>query len=198
MDMPAGFYGIADESFGCVEAAHKLVEFGAKVIQYRRKTGSDRERYEEARLIRRIVSDRAVYIVNDRLDIALAVGADGVHVGHDDLPPHVIRGMVPEGFVIGCTVHSVGELDGLCGCDYIAVGPLFETNTKVDALPPRTIDEVAEVVKRSTVPVYLIGGISIDNISAIKGLGARGFVSVSDVLRHDINHFRKMVRIWGD
>ncbi len=197
MDLPAGFYGITDERYGCVESARKLVEFGAGIIQYRCKNKTDREMYEEALTIRRMVkASRAIFIIDDRVDIALAVGADGVHVGDKDIPPCAIRRFVPGGFIIGLSTHSVEDVKRAECCDYIGVGPVFETTTKDKPHKPIGVEVAREMVRLAGVPCYLIGGITLENIAQLKGIGAHGFVSVSDVLSHDRSHFEEMIRIW--
>ncbi len=197
MDLPSGFYGITDERYGCVESALKLLEFGARIIQYRCKNLPDRELYEQALKIRKFAKKKGVlFIVDDRVDIALAVEADGVHVGDKDLPPCVIRRFVPEGFIIGLSTHSLEDVKKADCCDYIGVGPVFPTTTKKNPHKPIGIELAREMVEASNVLAYLIGGITLENIEQLKGINAHGFVSVSDVLNHDKKHFEEMLKKW--
>lgn len=197
MDLPEGFYGIIDYRFGCIESAKKLIDFGVKIIQYRCKNKTDRELLKEAKIIRELTHKNGVMlIIDDRVDIALIVGADGVHVGDKDIPPCEIRKIVPEGFIIGYSTHSVEDVKNAKCCDYIGVGPVFETTTKDKPHPAIGIKTAEEMVKISRYPAYLIGGIALENIHLIKGIGARGFVSVREVLKNDFEHFKEMLRIW--
>ena len=198
MGLPSGFYGITDDRYGCVESALKLLEFGAKIIQYRCKRLTDKEMFEQALKIRKLTREKGVlFIVDDRADIALAVEADGVHVGDKDLPPCVIRKFAPEGFIIGLSTHSLEDVKNAGCCDYIGVGPVFPTTTKEKPHKPLGVELAREMVKASRVPAYLIGGITLENIDLISDIGAKGFVSVSDVLEHDREHFKEMLRRWN-
>lgn len=198
MDLPKGFYGITDERYGSIESAEKLIEFGAKIIQYRCKYKTDREKYEEALKIKDMIAGKdIIYIIDDRVDLALIVGADGVHVGDKDIPPCSIRKIVPNNFIIGVSTHSIKDVSDADCCDYIGVGPVFYTTTKKDAQTALGVDEAKAMVSASKFPVYLIGGINIDNIELIKGIGAYGFVSVSGVLNNDIKYFNRLADIWN-
>lgn len=198
MDLPRGFYGITDERYGSIKSAKKLIEFGAEIIQYRSKNSSGRIKYDEARKIKELIGSRdIVYIVNDRVDIALAVGADGVHLGQDDLPVCEVRKIAGSNFIIGLSTHDIESVNNSDCCDYIGVGPIFYTTTKEDAEPEIGADEARKMVSMSNFPVYLIGGINIENIESVKNIGAHGFVSVSSVLNNDIKYFNKLVHIWN-
>ncbi len=198
MDLPKGFYGVTDERYGSIKSAEKLIEFGAKIIQYRCKYKTDREKYEEALRIKDMVKGKdIIYIIDDRVDLALIVKADGVHVGDKDLPVCEIRKIVPGDFIIGLSTHSIeGVMDADC-CDYIGIGPVFYTTTKDDAYEPLGLENTKKMVEISKYPAYLIGGIKLNNINKIKSIKAQGFVSVSDVLNNDREHFKTMVAIWN-
>ncbi len=197
MDLPKGFYGITDERFGCVESAKKLLDFGAKIVQLRCKKLTDREFLSIADEVRRLTKDYgAVFIVDDRLDIALLSDADGVHVGDKDIPPCRIREVVRDGFIIGLSTHSLDDVLKADCCDYIGVGPIFETTTKDKPHPTLGVELAKRMVELSKYPAYLIGGIKLENIGEIKDIGAWGFVSVYDVLSHDKGHFERMMEIW--
>ncbi len=195
--MPKGFYGITDERYGSIESAEKLIDFGVEIIQYRCKYKSDRVKYEEAKAIKEMIGNKdIVYIIDDRLDLALVVGADGVHVGDKDIPAKAIRNVVPKGFIIGFSTHSESDVINAEYCDYIGVGPIFYTATKDDVREPIGIEEAERMVGLSRFPTYLIGGIRKDNIDKIKHIKSTGFISVSDVLNHDKGYFEEMVNIW--
>ncbi len=198
MDLPEGFYGVTDERYGSIESAEKLIEFGVKIIQYRCKYKSDKEMFEEAEKIKNMIKGKGIiFIVDDRVDLALIVKADGVHLGDKDLPVCEVRKIIPENFIIGLSTHSIEEVRQADCCNYIGVGPVFYTTTKDDAYKPVGVETTKKMVEASRFPAYLIGGINLENIGTIKGIGAQGFISVSDVLNNDKKHFEDMVKIWN-
>ena len=198
MDLPKGFYGVTDERYGSIESAEKLIDFGVKIIQYRCKYKSDKEMFEEAKKIKNMIKGKGIiFIVDDRVDLALIVKADGVHLGDKDLPVCEVRKIVPENFIIGLSTHSIEEVKQAGCCDYIGVGPVFYTTTKDDAYKPIGAEMAKKMVETSRFPAYLIGGINLENIGTIKGIGAQGFISVADVLNNDKKHFEDMVKIWN-
>lgn len=197
MDLPKGFYGITDERFGCIESAKKLLDFGAKILQLRCKKLSDREFLSIADEVRSLTKDYgAIFIVDDRLDIALLSEADGVHVGDKDIPPCRIRKLVGNGFIIGLSTHSLEDVRNAECCDYIGVGPVFPTTTKDRPHPTLGVELAKKMVEASKWPAYLIGGIKLGNIDKIRDIGAYGFASVYDVLSNDRKHFEMMMKIW--
>ena len=198
MDLPEGFYGVTDERYGSIESAKKLIEFGVKIIQYRCKYKSDKEMFEEARKIKNMIEGKGIiFIIDDRVDLALIVKADGVHLGDKDLPVCEVRKIVPKNFIIGLSTHSIEEVRQSNCCDYIGVGPVFYTTTKDDAYEPVGVDIAKKMVEASRFPAYLIGGINLENIGKIRNIDAQGFISVSDVLNNDKKHFKDMVKIWN-
>ena len=198
MDLPKGFYGVTDERYGSLKSAKKLIDFGVKIIQYRCKYKSDKVMFEEARKIKNMIKGKGIFfIIDDRVDLALIVKADGVHLGDKDLPVCEVRKIVPANFIIGLSTHSIEEVRQADCCDYIGVGPVFYTTTKDDAYEPVGVETAKKMVEASRFPAYLIGGINLENIGRIKGIEARGFISVSDVLNNDKKHFEDMVKIWN-
>ncbi len=196
MDLPDGFYGITDERFGCLESFKRLLNFGARIVQLRCKSLTDKELFEIALEARKLTEkQKAILIIDDRVDIALAVGADGVHLGQDDLPTCVARRLVGKDMIIGLSTHSIEDVERASCCDYIGVGPVFETTTK--DYKPIGVETARRMVELSKFPAYLIGGITLENISQIVHIGAKGFVSVSDVLSHDMLHYKEMIRLWN-
>jgi thiamine-phosphate pyrophosphorylase len=197
MDLPKGFYGITMET-DSIGTCKKLIEFGAKMIQYRAKNLSGKQMLYESLQIRKLTKEANVLmIVNDRLDIALIANADGVHVGQDDIPPSYLRKIVPKDFIIGLSTHSLEQVlsSETEFADYIGVGAVFETSTK-DAVVIG-IDLASKMVKSSKKPAYLIGGIKLSNIDSIKHIGAYGFTSITDVLYNDYEHFLEMLNKWN-
>jgi thiamine-phosphate pyrophosphorylase len=184
-ELPGGVYGITSTAYGLThtECAKILLEAGVRIIQYREKNASTRKMYGDACAIKTLCERHgAVFIVNDRLDIALAVGAHGVHLGQDDLPLAEARRLFPEG-IIGVSAHTLDQaLEAEAGgADYLGVGSVYPTNTKGDA---HLIGEdgLARIVGGVRIPVYAIGGIGVHNIRALKALGVKGVAVVSGIL----------------
>jgi thiamine-phosphate pyrophosphorylase len=164
-----------------VEAA---LEGGANVIQLRKKTMPKGEQYAIALTLRRLTQlHGALLIVNDHVDIAIAAGADGVHLGQDDLPPTVVRGLPGfDGRLIGRSTHNLEQARAALddGADYIAVGPVYPTPTKAGrpAVGTGLVSEVAAIADR---PFVAVGGIDHDNAPAVVEAGARAIAVVRAV-----------------
>ena len=153
---------------------------GADCIQLREKNMPDGELLRLAKLCREASGD-AIFIVNDRPDIALLSGADGVHLGQDDMPVPEARKIVGEDMIIGLSTHSAAEIEAARGvrADYLGVGCIFPTATKKIAVAG--IEYVREASSLATLPFLAIGGINKDNISSVIAAGARGVAVVSAV-----------------
>ncbi|MCL6477434.1 MAG: thiamine phosphate synthase [Peptococcaceae bacterium] len=151
------------------------VDGGAGIIQLREKNMSGRELVQAGRILRKITGDRgALMIVNDRVDIALAVGADGVHLGQDDIPLTVAREILGPEKIIGISTHSLDQALAAEreGADYIAVGPLFYTGSKEDVCAPVGLDLLMEVSARVRIPKVGIGGVKEHNVRDVVKSGA--------------------------
>jgi thiamine-phosphate pyrophosphorylase len=177
-DATAAVASIADASAaataGAVGLARALVAGGACVLQLRMKDASAAEVYAVARALQPLSRELGVpFIVNDRLDVALAAGADGVHLGQDDLPLAAARALAPAGFVIGVSTHNEAQaraaVDG--GADYLGFGPCFATHSKRNPDPLVGLERLAQV-SRFGAPVVAIGGITLDTIAAVAATGA--------------------------
>jgi thiamine-phosphate pyrophosphorylase len=171
-----------------LRVAAEAISGGADIIQLREKECPGKEMFEGACGIRELTRDSGVtFIVNDRLDIALASGADGVHLGQEDLPLPVARRIVPEGFLIGVTVHTVDDAARAEreGADYVAVSPVYATRSKDDAGAPCGLAMVREVCVAVSVPVIGIGGITRDNAGGVIAAGADGVAVISAVVSAD-------------
>jgi len=120
-------------------------------------------------------------LVNDRLDVALAVGAAGVHLGTQSLPARTVREHVPQGFLVGVSCHSLEEaMDAeAAGTDYAVLGPIFETPSKLPYGPPLGLAKLAEVTARVKLPVLALGGITISRVKACMEAGASGIAGIS-------------------
>lgn len=187
--MKYDLYVITDEaiagSLTHAEIARRAILGGADVIQLRDKTCGCRELYRICRALRTItMKTGTVFIVNDRLDVALACGADGVHLGQDDIRVDVARQIAPPGFIIGISVGTVDEAVRAEeeGADYIAISPVFSTASKNDAGPGRGLDIVREIRRRVSVPVIAIGGINLENVCEVIAAGADGVAVISVVV----------------
>ncbi len=163
------YYYITDEKseVPLTEQVETVVESGVKMIQYRRKSGADREKYKEAKDLVDICKNEAIFIVNDRLDIALAAEADGVHLGQDDLPPSKAR-KVAEDMLIGVSTNDVKEAkEAEEFADYIAVGPVHETNTKRDPDEVLGVSRAEEIAGSVEVPTAAIGGVKEEDLTKL-------------------------------
>ncbi|HJJ36688.1 MAG TPA: thiamine phosphate synthase [Methanocorpusculum sp.] len=192
--MISGLYVVTDSALSHgkshVEIARESVAGGASVIQLRDKTGSSVELYEEACAIRDICRGTAVFIVNDRIDIALASGADGVHLGQSDLPLPVARKICGPDFIIGISVGSVEEADAAVrdGASYVAVSPVFSTTSKKDAGEGHGLSLVRDIrAKYPDIALVGIGGLSSENAPDAVAAGLDSIAVISAVVsRPDI------------
>lgn len=158
---------------------------GADVIQLRDKSLSGRDLYALALDMGAMVrASRATFIINDRLDIAQAAGADGVHLGQSDLPVAAARSLAPPSFIVGASVGSVEEAVAAerDGADYIALSPVFSTPTKDDAGPGHGLEVLSEIRAAVGIPVIAIGGVNSANIKDVVAAGADGVAVISAVL----------------
>lgn len=126
----------------------------------------------------------ALFIINDHIDLALAVGADGVHIGQDDLPLSKVRELVGPDLLVGVSTHSPAQAQAAVkgGADYIGVGPLFATRTKIDVCDPVGLDYLDYVVKNLEIPFVAIGGIKEHNLADVVKAGARTIALVTEIV----------------
>ena len=181
-----GYYFITDSRLsraGTFSDVQQAVAAGVEVIQYRCKDGSSAELYAEALALKKICHG-TLFIVNDRVDIALAVEADGVHLGQDDLPLPVARKLLGPGKTIGLSVNSVTEAMQAqsLGADYLGVGPIYSTLTKLDAGPPVGIELIRQIKSAVKLPVVAIGGITLANVAEVVQAGADCVCAISAVV----------------
>ncbi|MGH7369988.1 MAG: thiamine phosphate synthase, partial [Candidatus Methylomirabilaceae bacterium] len=171
-----------------LELARQAIDGGASMIQLRDKTAGPRQLLPHAREIATLCRERDVrFLVNDRLDLALAVDADGVHLGQDDVPASVARTALGPGKILGVSAHSLeqairAEADG---ADYVGIGPIFDTSTKATGYAPLGCDEVRRVRARLDLPLIAIGGIRPDNVGDVIRAGAAGVAVISAVAGAD-------------
>ena len=167
--------------YSCIEEA---IESGVKIVQLREKNLSSKDFYEKALKVKEICkSYEVLFIINDRLDIAQAVEADGVHLGQSDMPIEKAREILKDKFLIGATARNIEEAKKaeLLGADYIGSGAIFGTSTK-DNAKKLEIEDLKKIVNSVKIPVFAIGGININNVSMLKNIGLQGVCSVSGIL----------------
>jgi thiamine-phosphate pyrophosphorylase len=169
---------LLDGPRGLALRAAAAVAGGATMIQLRLKEESARSLVEIARIIRAAVPGVPL-VVNDRADVALAAGADGVHVGVDDLSPVVLRRFVPPGFIIGASVGDDDEVDRAAGADYVGIGPVYATGSKADAGASIGPQRFGALARRCGVPAVAIGGISAATVPEVMAAGASGIAVIS-------------------
>ncbi|MEO9224512.1 MAG: thiamine phosphate synthase [Acidimicrobiales bacterium] len=178
----AGLHVIVDDP----EVADAVLRGGGRVVQVRLKTGTDRQRLAVvAAVVERCRSASAMCIVNDRLDLALAAGAAGVHLGADDLPVAVARSLAPSAFVIGATARDVDTARRLCtdGASYIGAGAVWETESKSGLPPPIGLSGLEAIAHGVDAPVVAIAGITLTLVPEVLATGAAGIAVLGAVRR---------------
>ena len=183
-----GFYFITDSGLsrkGIVSDVRNAVKAGVKVVQYREKNKPSCEMFREASILRRICKN-ITFLVNDRIDIALAVKADGVHLGQDDVFLPEARKLLGKKKIIGVTVHSLKEalFAQKQGANYLGASPIFPTKTKIDAGKAIGLNKLKEISRRVRVrvPIVALGGISLKNAGLVAMSGADSICAISAVL----------------
>jgi thiamine-phosphate pyrophosphorylase len=172
--------GMADGEAGLLRRAAAAALGGATMLQLRLKDADARSLVEVARAL--IETLPTPVIVNDRVDVALASGAAGVHLGVDDLPVSAARAIVPDGFIIGVSVGSDAEISGSAGADYAGIGPVFGTRSKADAGVSIGVEEFARLSARTGLPSVGIGGVTPENAREVIDAGAAGVAVISALL----------------
>ncbi|WP_110953294.1 thiamine phosphate synthase [Anaerosinus massiliensis] len=186
----SGIYALTAENLSKgrsnIQILDALIEAGITFFQYREKEKKAKEMYEECRIIREKTQRAGVtFIVNDHIDLAMAVKADGVHIGQEDLPPEVVRKLIGNTLILGLSTHNPEQMR-LAECceavDYIGVGPVFATKTKKDVCDAVGLDYVRYVANNSKLPFVAIGGIKEENIADVSNAGAKTIAVVSDIV----------------
>lgn len=166
----------------------QAVEGGVTMVQLREKDISTREFIELAQALKSVLMrTRVPLIINDRVDVALAVDADGVHIGQSDMPYDIARRMLGSDKIIGLSVENFAEIEeaNRLDVDYIGVSPVFATPTKTDTAMPFGLDGLREAVRRSLHPSVAIGGINISNFRSVLSTGTNGIAVVSAIMDSD-------------
>jgi thiamine-phosphate pyrophosphorylase len=183
----ADLYVVITEAFcggrPALDVLDCVLSTGVTLIQFREKEGTDRALFEKAAAFRKRTSEAgALLIVDDRVDLALAVGADGVHLGEYDLPVDAARGIAPD-LIIGASAHNLNEaLDAQArGASYVNIGPIFATRTKTLPFPPLGPEALSKIVPQLHIPFSTMGGIKLENIDEVVQRGARRIAVVTAV-----------------
>ncbi len=179
-----GFYYVTDGRLSGRPAAEEVraaLDGGAAAVQYREKELPVEERIRVAKRLALLCSGRAVFIVNDDVEVAQAAGADGVHLGQGDMSLKTARYLLGKDRLVGVTVHSVEEAEAADkgGADYVAVSPIFRTSTKPDAGAPVGLGMITAVGSAVKMPVAAIGGIDESNVDSVMAAGADMVCAVS-------------------
>ena len=180
-------YAITDHKENLYELIEDILIGGVKIIQHRFKTGTDKDHLEEAIKIKQLCEKyNSLFIVNDRIDIALASNADGIHLGQDDLDLRTARKLLGNSKIIGISANNEIDIANAIKdcCDYIGIGPVFETSTKMDK-EPLGLEKINKLTKDIKIPWFAIGGINKKNISHLKNYGFRKIAMVSELMNAD-------------
>lgn len=197
-------YGITAEAMSNgrdnMTVVKAMLEAGIKFIQYREKEKTGLARYEECLKLKKLVHEyNAAFIIDDFVDLAIAVDADGVHIGQDDLPVPAVRKLLGPDKIIGLSTHSPEQLEKANEIadliDYIGCGPVYATNTKKTAVPVG-LEYVKYATEHAKMPFVAIGGIKEHNIHEVYNAGATTIAVVSDITSADdiVDKISKLAR----
>jgi thiamine-phosphate pyrophosphorylase len=167
------------------QVLREIIKGGAGVIQHREKKLSKKDFYKEAIVLREIAKQNNVlFIVNDYVDVAIAVDADGVHLGQDDLPCKVARQLFGKDKIIGVSTHNMEEAlkAEADGASYINIGPVFKTLTKQNKYEPLGIETVEKIKNKINIPFTVMGGINMNNMKELITIGAKRIAVVSAIV----------------
>jgi thiamine-phosphate pyrophosphorylase len=167
-------------------SAKELIAGGVTILQYRNKNGNARQMLDQARELKRAIGTSAKLIMNDRADLCLVAGFDGVHIGQDDLSPEGARKVIGPNLWLGVSTHNPEQvaLADKTSADYIAIGPVFATSSKMNPDPVVGLDGVRQAKKLTSKPLVAIGGINRANGRSVLDAGADSIAVISDLL-HD-------------
>ncbi|TQR14197.1 thiamine phosphate synthase [Psychrobacillus soli] len=168
-----------------LKVVEQAIKGGVTIVQLREKNSSGKEFYEKAKALKELLDKYDVpLIINDRIDIAIAVNAAGVHIGQSDLPLATVKEIVPESFIIGVSAGTLEEAKSAerDGATYIGVGSIFPTGTKGDAkLLPQGV--LKEIIQSVSIPIVAIGGITLENMDTLQHKGIAGVAVVSAIMK---------------
>jgi thiamine-phosphate pyrophosphorylase len=197
-------YAILDASSfpdtkGLCLAARELVAGGVTLLQYRNKSGNARQMLKQARELKRCLPASVKLIMNDRADLCLAAGFDGVHVGQDDLSPEGARTVIGDRLWLGVSTHNTKQLAEAdkTSADYLAIGPVFETRSKANPDPVIGLDGVRQARALTRKPLVAIGGVARENCRSVIEAGADAVAVISDLIREPRKSAEEFLRILG-
>jgi thiamine-phosphate pyrophosphorylase len=196
---PAVLSGAGDQASRIAAFARELVKGGVTLIQYRNKSGSGREILSDARELRQALGRQIRLIMNDRADLCLAAGFDGVHVGQDDLAPESARSVVGDRLWMGVSTHSVEQVKraDLTSANYIAIGPVFATVSKPNPDPVISLAGVRAARAATRKPLVAIGGITRLNAASVIEAGADSVAVISDLVHDPAKSVAAFLRVLG-
>jgi thiamine-phosphate pyrophosphorylase len=182
-----------------IENAMEFAAAGVRLLQYRNKPGNARQMLEHARNLKRALGDSVRLIMNDRADLCVAAGLDGVHLGQDDLSVPDARRVVGDELWVGLSTHNVEQVAAAdqTSADYIAIGPVFATSSKANPDPVIGIAGVRAAKRLTGKPLVAIGGITRANCAAVMGAGADSVAVISDLIRDPRKSVEEFLRILG-
>ncbi len=204
--LPTDLYCITAEDYSLdrsnIEVVKQWIEAGIKVIQYREKDKDMRLKYQECTSIRALTKEAGVtFIINDDIDLAMMVKADGVHIGQDDFPLEAVRQLVGDQMIIGISTHSPQQAQAAVasGADYIGVGPIFKTSTKKNVCEPVGLEYLKYVVHNIPIPFVAIGGIKESNVAEVVAGGATCIAMVTEItaaqnIGEKIGNLRRIIK----
>jgi thiamine-phosphate pyrophosphorylase len=185
-----GIYLILDPSIlptrSLNDALRQSAQAGVRIVQYRNKTASMKDAYVEALPLRKLAAELGVlFIVNDRCDLALAVDADGVHLGQGDLPLDLARKVMGPDKLIGISTHNPEQVRTASAGkpDYLGFGPIFKPGSKQDHDPVVGIEGLQAIRTLTSLPIFAIGGITVENFGEVMRAGANGVAVISAILK---------------
>jgi len=180
-----------------LSAAEQLISAGVTLLQFRSKSGSPRQILETARELRKTTGTSATLIMNDRADLALAAGFEGVHVGQDDLSPEGVRKVIGWNLWLGVSTHNPDQVSDAdkTSADYIAIGPVFSTASKANPDPVVGLDGVRRSRELTNKPLVAIGGITLANCRSVIDAGADSVAVISALLPHPRKSAEEFLRI---
>lgn len=192
MDISYKLYLITDRSFlnnrSLAECVEDAIKGGVTLVQVREKNISTRDFYNIAREVQKVTTKYNVpLLINDRIDIALAINADGVHLGQSDMPMKLARKILGKDKIIGVSAANVEEAIEAekAGADYVGLGAVFFTGTKKDITEPIGLTGLREITKNITIPSVAIGGINKENAKSVLATGVDGISVISSILKND-------------
>ncbi len=196
------FYAIIDaacfsDTGALIAFAQELVAGGVTILQYRNKQGSARQILGQARELRRVLGHGITLIMNDRADLCLAAGFDGVHLGQDDLSPQAARCIVRKPLWVGVSTHNPDQVRAAdqTDADYLAIGPVFATTSKANPDPVIGLEAVRAARALTRKPLVAIGGITRANCRSVTEAGADSVAVISDLLEEPRRAAQEFLRL---